>query len=183
MILKWSMYYLSFAPLWCSILFVELMSLVHGSKNTTIEWGAIIIIPILFIITMLILNVETKPQIIGFSMVYLRKATEEKLSGAEFLATFIMPLWAFDFTRWEGMLLFVFFFVVFGKICEYHNYLCTNIMLDILKYRIYDCELEDSNHAMFQQKVISKDELRLNYDEGIFLKKVNNDYSFNCKAM
>lgn len=56
-------------------------------------------------------------------------------------------------------------------------------MLDILKYRIYDCELEDSNHVMFQQKVISKDELRLNYDEGIFLKKVNNDYSFNCKAM
>ncbi|WP_051538328.1 hypothetical protein [Butyrivibrio proteoclasticus] len=182
MILKWSMYYLSFTPLWCSILFVEAMSLLRGSESTTVEWITIIGVPILFIISMRIFRAETKPHLVGSTMVYLRNATEEKLSSAEFLATYIMPLLAFDFTRWEGMALFGFFFLVFGKICLYHNYLCTNIVLDILKYRVYDCTLEDNNHIIFHQKIISKEELRTYNDQIVYIRKLNNDYSFSFKV-
>lgn len=79
----------------------------------------------------------------------------------------------------------IFIFAIFGCICVRHNYFCTNVMLDVMKYRIYNCELTDANDVPVKYKVISKRYLRTQAGEGILLKQLNNDYCLdvgNCRS-
>lgn len=181
MIFQWSMFYLSFVPLWISVLFQDIMSLIHGTESPLTEIISICLIPLLFFFTLHIMRKGLKPSVNETQMYYIDAAEEEKFLTAEFLFTYILPLFAFDFTSWEGVVLFGIFFTIFGCLCVRHNYFCTNVMLDVMKYRIYDCELTDSNDIPVKCKVISKRYLRTQVGEGIFLKRLNNDYSLHCE--
>lgn len=182
MLFQWSMYYLSFAPLWVSAIFIDVMSLVRGTESPWVERLSITIIPVFFIISTAIMLIKFRPIKIGSDKKNLERAKEEKLITAEFLATFIIPLLAFDFTTWEGMALFLFFFIVFGCLCVRHNYFCTNIMLDVFGYRIYDCKVVDNHDVKSETKIISKRNLSLVTAAGmtIYVKGLNNDYGFDC---
>lgn len=180
MIFQWSMYYLSFTPLWVSVIFIEIMSLWHGAEYKGTEIVSLVLIPVVFIVAIIMMRRGLKPTKTGAVKYELEEAVEEKLVTAEFLATFIIPLFAFDFTTWEGMALFGFFFLVFGWLCVHHNYFCTNIMLDAFKYRIYECKLVDGQEVEIERKIISKRNLKLCQDTYIFAKGLNNDYGFDC---
>lgn len=180
MLFQWCMYYLSFTPLWVSVIFMEIMSLWHGADNKGTEIVSLVMIPLVFIMAVNVMLRGLKPQKAGAVKYELEEAMEEKLITAEFLATFIIPLFAFDFTTWEGMALFGFFFLVFGWLCVRHNYFCTNIMLDVFKYRIYDCRLVDGQDIETERKIISKRNLKLCQDTYIYSKGLNNDYGFDC---
>lgn len=180
MIFQWSMYYLSFAPLWVCVLFMNAMSLIHGTSSPWTERISILLIPTMFIIAFAVMKRHLKPNKSGSQKFGLETSSEEKLLTAEFLAAFILPLFAFDFTSWEGIALFSIFFFVFGWLCYRHNYFCTNIVLDISGYRIYDCGLVDSNDVEVRKKIISKRNLTMCTGTYIFAKGLNNDYSFDC---
>ena len=180
MILQWSMYYLSFAPLWLSVLFMDVMSLVKGTANAGVEWISIVLIPVAFVVCLIIMLRHLKPGPTNSQKYTLKSAEEEKFLTAEFLFSYIFPLFAFDFTQWEGMALFALFFLIFGCLCAHHNYFCTNIMLDIFKYKIYSCDLIDSDLQTIHKKVVSHRELRLCCDDSIYAKGLNNDYFIDC---
>lgn len=137
-------------------------------------------IPAVFIVAIIKLKRGLKSTKTGAVKYELEEASEEKLVTAEFLATFIIPLFAFDFTTWEGMALFGFFFLIFGWLCVHHNYFCTNIMLDVFKYRIYECRLVDGQEIEIERKIISKRNLKLCQGTYIFSKGLNNDYGYDC---
>lgn len=177
--LQWSMYYLSFTPLWISIIFIEVMSLIHVTDSLWTEKIALIAIPVFFFAALIVMVRGLRTTKIGSQRYRIKEAREEKLITAEFLATFIIPLFTFDFTTWEGMGLFGFFFLVFGWLCVRHNYFCTNIMLDVLRYRIYEFKLVDSQNIEIERKIISKRDLRL-CTEIIYVRGINNDYSVDC---
>ena len=174
------MYYLSFTPLWISVLFMEIMSLWHGAEYKGTEIASLVLIPAVFIVAIIKLKRGLKSTKTGAVKYELEEASEEKLVTAEFLATFIIPLFAFDFTTWEGMALFGFFFLIFGWLCVHHNYFCTNIMLDVFKYRIYECRLVDGQGIEIERKIISKRNLKLCQGTYIFSKGLNNDYGYDC---
>lgn len=182
MLFQWSMYYLSFAPLWLSVLFIDIMSILDGATNISVEWISIILIPIIFLISQYIMRRRLKPSRIGSQKYTLEKAEEEKFLTAEFLFSYIFPLFAFDFTTWRGMVLFALFFVIFGGLCVHHNYFCANVMLDVQKYTIYSCEITDINSVCFQKKIISKRDLRLYIGDEVYAKGINNDYFFDCSG-
>ena len=155
------------------------MSIIHGSNNTGVEWASIFSIPIVFVLSLIIMLHRFRPGITGSQKYIVKTAKEEKLLTVEFLFSFVFPLFAFDFTKWESVVLFLFFFLLFGYLCTSHNYFCTNIMLDIYHYKIYSCELVD-NHVTIQKKVISKRELTACCDDTIYAKGLNNDYFIDC---
>lgn len=177
---QWCMYYLSCVPLWISIIFIDTMSLIHGTVSYKTEVISIVLIVVGFMIALGLVHRRLNPVKIGAERFRLKEATEEKFITAEFLATYIIPLFAFDFKTWEGVVLFGIYFFVFGWLCVYHNYLCTNIMLEILKYKTYSCIVIDDNKIEIVKKVISKKNLRLFQGESIYIKGLNNDYSFEC---
>ncbi|MDY6291568.1 MAG: hypothetical protein SPL86_08795 [Succiniclasticum sp.] len=180
MILQLSVYFLSFTPLWISVLFINAMSLVHGTKTPWAEKISIVGILILFFIAFIVMLRILKTDKIGTRKYQLIEVIEEKFVTAEFLATFIMPLYAFDFTKWEDLVLFGFFFCIFGFLCVRHNYFCFNIILEVLNYKTYDCKLIDERGNEVAQKIISKRNLKIYKNEEIFIKGLNNDYCLDC---
>lgn len=178
---QWSMYYLSFTPLWVSILFINAMSLIHGTSNRVTEIISFIIIPVLFLVSLRIMKKGFEFSKINTVKYYIEKATEEKLATMEFLATFIFPLFAFDFPKWEGMILFCFFFMVFGFLCVRHNYFCTNVVMEIFGYRTFICNLKNDHGIIIEGKIISRRELRtLTNGEGLYVRRLNNEYLLDC---
>ena len=178
---QWSMYYLSFAPLWVSILFLNIVNLIEETPSKGTEITSIVVIPLFFVVSLIVMLHRLRRKCAGSTKYKcLKSASEEKLITAEFLATFIIPLFAFDFTTWKGLSLFVLFFVVFGFLCVRHNYFCTNIMLDVLNYRIYACQLVGQYGVNVEQKIISKRNLKRHQGEPICAKGLNNDYCLDC---
>lgn len=90
------------------------MSLIHGAEDNVVEIGYIILITVIMAIALLYSKRVFRSSQVGGVKCELKGAKEEKLVIAEFLATYILLLFAFDFTLWEGMTLFLFFFIVFG---------------------------------------------------------------------
>lgn len=56
-----------------------------------------------------------------------------------------------------------------------HQFLCVNVILDILKYKIFDCKL-DIDGAIIEKKVVSKRQLRNNTSTQLVYTSINNDY-------
>ena len=54
---------------------------------------------------------------------------EEKALSSEYLLSYILPLFAFDFTVWHQVILFLVFFFVLAFLCICHNYFNVNILL------------------------------------------------------
>lgn len=97
-----SLYYISFAPLWLSIIFIDVKSCIENLNNLWTEKISIVSIIICTLICLIIFRIEFKfngkestiPEI-------LKQAKEEKTMTAEYLLSYILPLFAFDFTVWN----------------------------------------------------------------------------------
>ena len=99
---SFSLYYISFAPLWISVLFIDIKSCIENSSDLWTEKISIGVILVSALICLIVLMIElctngkegTIPQT-------LKKAKEEKTITAEYLLSYILPLFAFDFTVWN----------------------------------------------------------------------------------
>lgn len=177
MIFQLSMYFMSFVPLWISVIFIDAKSIWYDKTiDPWTEYISIACIFILFIISFVIMrkglmadNVQNRNQ------AEIIEAKDEKFLIAEFLMAYIFPLFAFNFTQWDGMVLFLIFFGIFGWQCIIHKYLCVNIVLNIMGYKVYDCIFNDDG-AEIEKKVLSKRKLRSETNHLIIYTAINNDY-------
>lgn len=177
-----SLYYISFAPLWLSVVFIDLKSCFENTKNIWTEKISIGCIIIFSIICLIILLVElhtsddekSVPQV-------LKEAKEEKNITAEYLLSYILPLFAFDFTTWNGVILFLIFFFSIGFLCVKHNYFSVNIALELANFRFYTCILKNEDGVETEQTIISRCRLTGNIGEEIYLKSINNEFKFDLR--
>ncbi|MFU0615118.1 hypothetical protein [Gardnerella vaginalis] len=150
-------YFTSFFQLWISISFIDAKSLIENTKNTWTERISIIVIIIASIISAIVLL----PEFIsnskeGLTEFLVKDASDDKTITSEYLLSCILPLLAFDFTKWDQVVLFLIFFVALGFLCIRHNHFSANILLEMLGYRVFTCELEDVNKNVVQRKIISR---------------------------
>lgn len=179
---SFSLYYISFAPLWLSVLFIDLKSCIENSENLwteKISIGCILIFAIICLIVLLIeLHTNDKesavPQI-------LKQAKEEKNITAEYLLSYILPLFAFDFTTWNEVILFLIFFFTLGFLCIKHNYFSVNIVLELANFRFYTCTFKNEDGIETEQTVISRRKLTGCIGEEVYLKSLNNEFKFDIK--
>ena len=145
LILSFCIFYLSFTPLWISVVFVDIMSIVKCSPTIWTEKISIVLILIVFILSMLFLYFGLKGRNGDNVEKYtLKSAYEEKSITVEYLLSYILPLFAFDFTTWEGVALFAIFFATLGFLCIKHSFFCVNIVLELFNYSFYH-----TNHIFF----------------------------------
>ena len=182
---QFSMYFLSFAPLWACVILKDIFSIfIDKSESIGTEIISIPTIFIIFLISIVVmkrrLNIKDKRNSQKYD---ISECKEEKLLTAEFLFTFILPLFAFDFTKWQDVVLFTVFFCVFFWLCKTHNYFCVNIVLDVFRYRIYDCKLVNDDDVEIEAKVITKRLLVRCMDNRMQARGLNNDYLFDCTEL
>ena len=178
MIFEFAMYYLSFLPLWASIIIIDVISI---ARNDSCLWTEKMSIPVIMlgiiISSVVAYKWITKKGSQNRETYELKSAKEERFVTAEFLMSYVLPLFAFDFTQWDGVLLFALFFGVFWFLVHRHKYFCTNLALELCKYKVYDCELKTGTQTINKQ-VLSRKELDGMAGKIIRTRKFNNDYHF-----
>ena len=109
-------------------------------------------------------------------MLTINDAKESKTITAEFLLSYILPLFAFDFTQWDEVVKFLIFFLIFGFLCIRHNNFSVNIILELMHYRMYECKLMNADGMEVERTVISKNILSTSKGKDVQVKILNNEY-------
>lgn len=174
------LYYISFAPLWLAIIFMDVKNIVQQENNLYTEKIMIMGIIILFIISSIIAhNLMTDKRKSNSEKYTIVNARKSKNITIEFFLAYILPLFAFDFTKWDQVFIFFIFFVSLGFLCIKHNYFTANIVLELLKYDFYECTLKNTDGEEIEKYIISKKNLL--YEDNIYLKSINNEYMIEPK--
>lgn len=172
-----SMFFLSFCPLWISVLFIDIKSICEGNPNIWTETISILLVLIAVIISLVVLMRELNPQNTKNQQEYrIVAAKEEKTITAEYLLSYILPLFAFDFTTWYEVVLFLVFFSVFAFLSIRHNHFSVNILLELMYYRFYSCELENEDGVSISKVVICQEILSAQIGGMISARPINNEY-------
>ena len=177
-----SLYHTSFAPLWLSILFIDIKSCIENPLNRWTELISIGCILVSFLMALIVLMVALctngKEGTTPHSVI---AASEDKTITAEYLLSYILPLFAFDFTQWSQMVLFLIFYGILGFLCVRHNYFNVNIILEIVNFRFYTCKVKNEDEQLLEQKIISRRRLNGCIGKTLYLKSLNNDYKLDIK--
>ena len=168
-LLSLSLYHTSFLPLWISILFMDIKSIVEKGPHLTTEIVGLLCIVIIFIA----LHTKIREGTILQTLVSVK---EEKRIIAEYLLAYILPFFAFDFTRWDQVIPFLIFYLTLGFLCVRHNYLSVNIMLEIAGFR-----LKNDDGIVTDQIVISHRRLNSFVGESLYLSSLNNEYKLDTR--
>lgn len=181
-LLSFCLYFTSYAPLWLSIAFLDVLSIINNNQNITTEIISLIVIVLSSLLSIIIIplhlfkfNDDTKQDMT------LVCANEKKSITVEYLLTYILPLIAFDFTVWYQVVLFLLFYTIIGFLFIRHKYFSANIMLDILGYNFYDCELKNNDNISINKTVISRKSLTASIGNKICVKDINNEYRLNIE--
>ena len=175
-----SLYHTSFAPLWISILFIDIKSCIENPSNLWTEYisiGCILISCLIELIVLLIALCTNGKE--GASPHKVVSAIEEKTITAEYLLSYILPLFAFDFTQWSQVVLFLIFYLTLGFLCIRHNYFSVNIVLEVANFRFYSCTTENEDGELLEQRILSHRRLNGCVGEMLYLKSLNNEYKLD----
>lgn len=172
------LFFTSFFPLWISILFIDIKSCIENSDYLLTEKISIVILSLGILVSSislgLVLYNNSKE---ANDKVILKEVYEDKIITTDYLLTYILPLFAFDFTKWDQVTLFLIFYLTLWFLCIKHKYFSVNILLELCNYKIYTCKFENSKKIIFQKKVLSRRELNLYKGDEILLKSFNNEIS------
>ncbi|MBS6765681.1 MAG: hypothetical protein KH304_19155 [Clostridium sp.] len=178
------LYFISFAPLWLSVIFIDVKSIIENDQYLATEIISIsmILIGMLVGLGAMIFGLCMSGRA-GRSEYNLKSVKEEKTITAEYLLSYILPLFAFDFTLWNEVVLFLIFFITFGFLCIRHNYFSVNIILELVNFRFYQCELENEDGVIIEKRIISHRKLNSFKGENILVKSLNNEYMLDGNTL
>lgn len=183
MLFQLSMYYLSFTPLWITVILMDIFSIANNNANLWTEYLSILLLLTVFIFAIIIVKKGLDSKKRDNTQEYkLKTAKEEKFLAAEFLMSFVLPLFAFSFTKFQDVILFLVFFLIFGWLCIRHNYFCVNVILEIMDYKIYDCIYQTFDGVSIEKKIISSRPLPQYCGLIIRVRSLNNEYALDCYA-
>lgn len=175
------MYYLAFTPLWILVVLTDIFSIMDNEADLYTEKISIPFLFGAFLVALHIVRKElTSEKVDNVQPMHLKNVKEEKFAVAEFMMSFVFPMFAFDFTKYQGILLFSVFFLMFGWLCIKHNYLCVNVVLEIMKYKIYDCECVNMDKIKYEKKILSNRRLIEQSNTTVLTRRINNECLFDC---
>ena len=166
-----SLFFLSFIPLWISVLFIDIQSICENNMNLYTEYISLILIICGILLSITVVIVEFKSKI----------AKEAKMITAEFLLSYILPLFTFDFTIWSQVVLFLIFFCILGFLCIRHMNFSVNIILELCDYRFYECELINEDFVIRKKTIICRGEISKYLCKNVYMKSLNNELKLLIK--
>ena len=177
------MFFLSFAPLWVSILFIDIKSIVEKQPDISTEKLTIIAIILLSVFSFITMMISfSKKNKTGAQAFVIDSVEDEKSITAEYLLSYVLPLFAFDFTIWHQVVLFMVFFFVLGFLCIRHNYFSVNIVLELFGYRFYRCVLQNEDKIIISKVIITRTNLLSHKADQILIQPITNEYAVECTA-
>lgn len=163
---KIAMFYTSFIPLWITIIFIDLLSLYRDEANPYTEIIEIVLILLgLIFSTLIIIGTIIKVGCEHGVKYKIVNVQQEKGITSEFLLSYILPLFAFDFTQWDGAIMFLIYYGILMFLCVRNNNVYANLIFEFMNYKFYNCELQwiaEPDVPTTQSMIISKNNLCAN---------------------
>lgn len=106
-----SMFFLSFTPLWIVVIFIDYKSIFIDKNNyivTEILFSSMIIFIGIISLIIIYSNLNSK-RTDNINRYVLEKVEECKTITSDFFLSYVLPLFAFDFTQWDGAAEFLVF--------------------------------------------------------------------------
>ena len=182
---KVSMFITSFIPLWITVLFQDFLNLY---RTNSYIWTELLGILSIFIVnTIATIVILRSIQSINFSEYKSYQVVDVKRESGvtnNLAVTYIAPLIIFDFTRWDSVVpfMFYFFFLMFHSYTQNVTY--ANILFELFHYKFYDCELQlksEPNVNASQVLVLSKENLYAQKGNTIEVARLKTNLSITKK--
>lgn len=139
---KCAMFYTSFLPLWITIVFINVKSIIENETSLYTEYISISCILLGLLFSSVIFLVATRSiKNVAYKKYRIIDATQEKGITSEFLLSYILPLFAFDFTKWDSVVQFIIYFSILAFLCIRNNNVYANLLFELKHYKFYSCEL------------------------------------------
>lgn len=177
---KVAMFITSFLPLWITVIFIDCLSIVRMQTHLYTEIIGLVVILIGTILSSIIIywSLKTvKPT--DYKPYQIQNAVQEKGITSEFLLSYILPLFAFDFTVWENVIQFLIYFCILAFLCIRNNNVYANLIFEGQRYKFYTCELiwtPESTTPPIQTIVISRTNLCANKGNTIEVAPLNKPF-------
>ena len=174
-----SLFFSSFIPLWLVIIYMDAVSIYQNNSNILIETIIIPIISILILLSLtdMFLEIRHFKKFDGHKRIVCF-AEKDKDILPTFIFSFALPLCAFNFTQYDGVISFLLFFIPIMIICIRNNIVFPNAALMIVGYNYYKCRFdEDVNGRLFSVATKQKD-IEANIGAEVITYQINNDAQF-----
>lgn len=171
------MFITSFIPLWISIILILIIDHIASlsiffeyyfnehiinfellTSNTI--WAIQLIFGILFFniasIFIILFGISFIKKHTNFQYFYeIKEVSKEQTITSEYLLSYILPLFAFDFSTIKGLLCFMVYFIILGFLCIKNNNVYANLFFELQKYSFYNCQVDTGKQIL----IISKKDL------------------------
>lgn len=158
---KDAMFFTAFIPLWITVLFLDIVSIADESNchiGSEVMGISCIIIGLLLSAIVIFCSMRGVQE--GDYVKYrILSVEQEKGITSEFLLSYILPLFAFDFTKWVSVVEFLIYFLILGILCVRNNNVYANLLFEAKKYKFYTCEMQwvaEADATSIPMTVISK---------------------------
>lgn len=126
---KIAMFFTAFIPLWITVVFLDAMSIFDkANKNIgaeVIDIGCIVVG--LLSSTIIIFCSMRGVRENDYAKYKILSVEQEKGITSEFLLSYILPLFAFDFTKWVNVVEFLIYFLILAFLCVRNNNVYANL--------------------------------------------------------
>lgn len=178
---KVAMFFTAFIPLWITVLFLDAMSIADKSNcnigSEVIGISCIIIGLLLSAIIIFCSMRGVKDR--DYAKYKILAVEQEKGITSEFLLSYILPLFAFDFTRWVSVVEFLIYFLILAFLCVRNNNVYANLLFEVKKYKFFTCEMQwvaEADATPIQMTVISKKPLTAHKGNTIEVAALNKPF-------
>lgn len=177
---KIAMFFTSFIPLWITVIFIDILSILKHNKFLITEYiGLSCIVLALIFSTIIIYGSMKNIKSTDYYPYKICSAVQEKGITSEFLLSYILPLFAFDFTRWDSVTEFLIYFIILSILCIKNNNVYANLLFECKNYKFYTCELlwaPEPNTKPIQVILISNINLCANIGNSIEAAPLNKPF-------
>lgn len=138
------LFFLSFSPLWLAVIFLDVMSIVDGEEHLWTEYISLFLMALGVMISVIVVLFQLKERKGRSGTRHkLLAATKQRAVTAEYFLFYVLPLFAFDFTLWRQVVLFLIFFAVIAFLCLRNRQIYANIILECMGYSRFECTIEN----------------------------------------
>lgn len=170
---KSCMFITSFIPLWVSIIFLVAADFLETEflySSTEIIKRMVIIAIIITINFCAALYIRSAIKSVRSNSSYhervtIVKAHKEKSITSEYLLSYILPLFAFDYSQWKEIVLFLIYFTTLAFLCIRNGNVYTNLLFEVKGFSFYSCEVRRASGSEQQITILAKADLlsRINH--------------------
>ena len=172
--------FLAYTPLWLFVAIRDVNAILVGDKQDLVaEWTGLGVIAVFWVIGFIWVCLASRRDFTSWAKpsdsFKIVSCKELKTVTVSFVVENVMPMFVFNPTTAEGLVLTLAYFLVIAALAVKHRHFPANVIVELLGWTFYECTLEPiKGGTAITETVLSKEYLG-GVDQSRKLMKINNE--------